>query len=878
VTDSARETMHEPMDAARATMHEDAIRSVGVSVAPTRVIPAALLEEYEFDHELLARGAQADLVVMRIRESQQRVAVKLYRPGMPGLDEDVATRLQHADAAHVVRLIAFETTPPMYEVQEYFDLGTLADLAARCRLTPPEITSVLEELSSALAHVHGLGIAHRDLKPANVFVRSEAPLDLVLGDFGLSREVDVSGALGSIAGSLAYMAPEVLGRERGRAGDWWALGLIIFELLTGHHLYQEPGTTRLLSDAQIHHALYERRVPLAEITDPRWLLLLRGLLTPEREHRWGEKEVRGWLTGGSPGVHEQPRVGPTAKVLVFAGERYSDPVDVATAFGKEWEAGASGLSGSFATDLTEWLHSTPIGRDADDIIERARKGKVDPHRVLVELQMMLAPGTTPAFRGRELAGPALELAATRAQGGDESAAAWIRAVRTGGILSAVAKHVDDGASLSRAEESLRTWWMVVAERLAALQTDSELKPYLVETSSSAEGALLTAALSPQASSMLLTAGTTAASATIEGRALSGAADSLQVAARSGRSPADAALAVLLLTGLATRRHQEAEAARVQERQRQSEEDRRRRADEVHARATRWRNAWRNAWRTWRARLAWGAVPFGLLGAILVLTKALTVVDGLVTYGPWLVAGTGVAAIVDVVLAIPWSPTHSNTSSPPRFVWVMRAGALYAAILSLAPLLDSLPSLNGSTYAVLSLLTSPGLLFAPMAAAVGYLIGGVVGLLFRALRGSATAPVFHYRSIWLALPVLALMLAAMLRIPYVQQGTAEIVMAMPSWARDMAAFRIGSLNPVTGTGRTIVAGVGLLSAAAVALAAELRTVRWRFWVLAPLNICALASLTIGLSYGTVLLFGLGAVALGILGTVLVGLIVVMALAS
>ena len=119
---------------------------------------------------------------------------------------------------------------------------------------------------------------------------------------------------------------------------------------------------------------------------------------------------------------------------------------------------------------------------------------------------------------------------------------------------------------------------------------------------------------------------------------------------------------------------------------------------------------------------------------------------------------------------------------------------------------------------------------------------------------------------------------MLQIPGVPISAAQILATMPSWGQSIGSFHLGSLTPGSGLGQLIVTGTGLLSAVALALASELRTVRWRFWVLVPLNLLAAASLAIGISYVAVLLFGLGVAAVGIMIGVLVGLVIVMALAS
>ncbi|NOJ97519.1 protein kinase [Corallococcus coralloides] len=106
--------------------------------------------------------------------------------------------------------------------------GTGAASVARVR-------ELLTGLCPAVARVHAVGVAHRDLKPENIFLREGGALSLL--DFGLARWRDAGPAeeAGNRAGTTVYMAPEQCldAREAGPAADLYALGVLLFELLTG---------------------------------------------------------------------------------------------------------------------------------------------------------------------------------------------------------------------------------------------------------------------------------------------------------------------------------------------------------------------------------------------------------------------------------------------------------------------------------------------------------------------------------------------------------------------------------------------------------------------------------------------------------------------
>jgi len=90
---------------------------------------------------------------------------------------------------------------------------------------------MLRDVSSGLAHLHANGVVHRDVKPGNVLLRDE---QLKLCDFGSSKDLKQSIQQMSVAGTLDYMAPEMMKRQAaGRPADVWSFGVLLFECVTG---------------------------------------------------------------------------------------------------------------------------------------------------------------------------------------------------------------------------------------------------------------------------------------------------------------------------------------------------------------------------------------------------------------------------------------------------------------------------------------------------------------------------------------------------------------------------------------------------------------------------------------------------------------------
>ena len=135
--------------------------------------------------ETITRGAEADVVVVREKATEEQRAIKLYRDSVSRVDNALLAALSEADWDHVVRTYARgHEGDEWWEELEYCQEGSLADLFARentgAGLPRDRIREILDELIPAIAHLHTLSsggkpLVHRDLKPANILVRSTDP-------------------------------------------------------------------------------------------------------------------------------------------------------------------------------------------------------------------------------------------------------------------------------------------------------------------------------------------------------------------------------------------------------------------------------------------------------------------------------------------------------------------------------------------------------------------------------------------------------------------------------------------------------------------------------------------------------------------------------
>ncbi|MDZ4717036.1 MAG: protein kinase [Roseiflexaceae bacterium] len=143
-----------------------------------------------------------------------------------------------------------------YMVMRYTDGGTLSDLIASGKLTYERVAVLVAQVAEALGYAHRQGIIHRDIKPANVLISRDG--DAQLSDFGIARIVEGSMQLttdGMMIGTPFYMAPEqVQGQPSDARTDIYALGVVLYEALTGKRPY-EAETPLAVALMHLHNPL-----------------------------------------------------------------------------------------------------------------------------------------------------------------------------------------------------------------------------------------------------------------------------------------------------------------------------------------------------------------------------------------------------------------------------------------------------------------------------------------------------------------------------------------------------------------------------------------------------------------------------------------------
>ncbi len=220
---------------------------------------------------LLGGGGFGEVYLAEHMRNHSQAAVKILQARLTGgeelkafINEARTFRLKHP---HIIPLldfgIAFEDVP--YLVMEYAPQGTLRERhPAGTQVPLPTVVSYVNQVASALQCAHDLYLIHRDVKPENMLVGANG--EILLTDFGIAAVAHNSYTLNrqqeGIGGTVAYMAPEQIeGRPR-PASDQYALGILVYEWLSGKRPFQGTPTEVMMQHIAAPPTSFSQLTPL----------------------------------------------------------------------------------------------------------------------------------------------------------------------------------------------------------------------------------------------------------------------------------------------------------------------------------------------------------------------------------------------------------------------------------------------------------------------------------------------------------------------------------------------------------------------------------------------------------------------------------------
>ncbi len=205
-------------------------------------ISGTTLGSYHLER-LLARGGMSEIYLASRTNDEQLYAVKIVHAE----DEDDCLRFQRevqtlmmVQHPHIIPTVDHgQQGGVYYYVMPYIACGSLKERLAAGPLSAEEAGTILGQVADALHFLHTRGMIHRDIKPGNILL--DETQHVWLADFGLARKVggvSTLTAAGCMLGTPYYMAPELMNTPCNTSSDIYALGIVLYEMLTGQVPFQ----------------------------------------------------------------------------------------------------------------------------------------------------------------------------------------------------------------------------------------------------------------------------------------------------------------------------------------------------------------------------------------------------------------------------------------------------------------------------------------------------------------------------------------------------------------------------------------------------------------------------------------------------------------
>ena len=207
----------------------------------------------------IGKGFYGKVALVERKSTKEKYAIKIIKKRKLVQNNTINTViterniLQMANHPFIVPLkFAFQTPVAFYIGLEYEPGGELKKLInSNIDIPLHDVKIYIAEIAIALEYLHDIGVVYRDLKPENILLDSEGHIKLT--DFGLSKDMSQLGTKTSFSGTTEYLAPEICSHQPyGEAIDWWALGILMYELLFKVTPFTDPNKT------QIYHNIVEK--------------------------------------------------------------------------------------------------------------------------------------------------------------------------------------------------------------------------------------------------------------------------------------------------------------------------------------------------------------------------------------------------------------------------------------------------------------------------------------------------------------------------------------------------------------------------------------------------------------------------------------------
>lgn len=275
-----------------------------------------VINSYIIKNRMNTNSGEAEVYICE--KDNQKYVLKYYYNLTPKYE--ILEKLKGIGNPDIVSLYEYgEYNDHFYEILEYAAGGALNTRNADGKykyipVTEDKAVGIVKEIINGLNECHKLGIVHRDIKPGNIFYKNATGDDILIGDFGISSYVDVEDGMSkhltqTSARTEGYFAPEAYSGVIGSEIDYYALGVTLWELLTGKEPFVGSDGKALFPGQIVNDTIQGKVVDNLLNRSPnlslRMKTLIRGLMTICHDKRWNYDSVTRFLNGEDVTVFQE---------------------------------------------------------------------------------------------------------------------------------------------------------------------------------------------------------------------------------------------------------------------------------------------------------------------------------------------------------------------------------------------------------------------------------------------------------------------------------------------------------------------------------------------------------------------------------------------
>ncbi len=283
----------------------------------TPVHPGDQLDHYRIE-SLVARSGMASIFRGTDVRTGRPVAIKVPHPEVESdmvyyerfqREEEIGKKLDHPG---VMKVVTEDGRSQLYMVMEWVEGRLLRQILDEQKKLPAErAVRIALNICAALDYIHGRGIVHRDLKPENIMVGAEDGIKII--DFGIAanagaRRITFTG-FSQTMGTPDYISPEQVKGKRGDArSDLYALGVMLYEMLTGKVPFIGSNAFLIMNDRLLNNPVPPREID-PEISPPLQEIIYRALeRDPAKRYASAREFARDLEHPDQVGVADRPEL------------------------------------------------------------------------------------------------------------------------------------------------------------------------------------------------------------------------------------------------------------------------------------------------------------------------------------------------------------------------------------------------------------------------------------------------------------------------------------------------------------------------------------------------------------------------------------------